>query len=87
MEEVGNQFMEESKDLSTLDTKVIRSSDVIQDMKIAESKSLDQSINFDEVELYRSLNRFMILFPKTYSSYLNQVLVNKFQICNKRYPV
>ena len=77
MEEIGNPFMEESKDLFTLDTKVIMSSDVIKYMKIAESKALDQSINFHKLELYRSLNHFMILFPKTNSSYLN-LLVNKF---------
>ena len=57
MEEIGDPFMEESNDRFTLNTKCIMSSDVIQDMKIAESKGLAQSIKFREERIVQKSNR------------------------------
>ena len=64
------------------------SSDVTKEMKIAETKGLDQSIKFREERIVQMSKLFYDHISKNNSSFLNQVQVCK-PVSNlpKKYPV
>ena len=65
IEEAGNPFLEDSGDLLTLDTKVIMSSDVVNDIKKAESTGSEQFTKFCHERLENMKSLFKIQFQKT----------------------